>query len=774
MKLGIIGSGRWAKIVNTVAVSHNIDTVFYSERNTDNLKLQNYNTVDSLDELDVTHAWVCTYPADHYKIAKQLLNAGVNLIVEKPFVLDVEQAHELVAIAKKSNLVLNIGYEYEYNNLIPNVDNPKEVKVIWHNNSNVQRHGHHYVKDPTVSDFTDFAPHVMTICRKLLNIDACPDIVNIHQHNSHSTEFSFNYNDTSVTVYIDSQSDPARKLIVDNVEYDLSLDNNSLDRQLIDFISLNHGNNAAYKNIWIDEFIQSGNQLLRSQHIHDVQFKNTDYRKQVLSAYVSKDLIDAGIVNSAYDIDQLNKTLESIISIIDHYIKSPFVTQRQISEALLMSVSDLIKLNTVIRNNEFIQDCIVNDIRNEQYWKNTILPLNQTGTIDKVLSNEYGFPLRIGLHIGQSCMFWCTFCGRNMEKNSYYDRRKLADTSKHVINVLKTAPNNDPYRFYLSGGLETLTNPYLMDMINAGADRGFKLSLYTNAYMLTKDYVDKHPDLWRLEVLRISLYGSNDEVYKAVTKHPKGFQRVKQNAIDFLKTRGDNNKTTRFGFNYVVLPGYEEDVLAVIDLIEEINKAAGYQINFLTLREDFKTPNDHTTFGNREKLKQVFAKVEQRRQGEWLNQLHIDYGYALNALRTGVDSPTMHCITESQMRPKGFPQVDLVVDAYGCVFLYREAGFLDRPGNDRYIIGQVDENNTLEDIVNHWLLHGEPIVVQQGDTEFMDSYEHIVSLIVNQNEEDNYFGIPVEFGPILGKLKLAKSVSIQAFYQGDKSAKVVR
>ena len=101
----------------------------------------------------------------------------------------------------------------------------------------------------------------------------------------------------------------------------------------------------------------------------------------------------------------------------------------------------------------------------KQYWKNTIVPLTQSGTINNVLDNEYSYPHRIGLHIGQSCMFWCTFCGRNMDTNAAYKKSELKATTPDIVNLIKRSPNNDPYRFYLSGGLETLTNPDLMKLI---------------------------------------------------------------------------------------------------------------------------------------------------------------------------------------------------------------------------------------------------------------------------------------------------------------------
>ena len=54
----------------------------------------------------------------------------------------------------------------------------------------------------------------------------------------------------------------------------------------------------------------------------------------------------------------------------------------------------------------------------------------------------------------------------------------------------------------------------------------------------------------------------------------------------------------------------------------------------------------------------------------------------------------------------------------------------------------------------------------------MDSYEHIISLIINQSIADSEFGIPESQGPIRSKAQHMDTVSVQAFYQGDSNAKV--
>lgn len=51
----------------------------------------------------------------HYKIAKELLSAGIHLLIEKPITQTVEEADELLAIAREKNLTLAVGHVERFN-----------------------------------------------------------------------------------------------------------------------------------------------------------------------------------------------------------------------------------------------------------------------------------------------------------------------------------------------------------------------------------------------------------------------------------------------------------------------------------------------------------------------------------------------------------------------------------------------------------------------------------------------------------------------------------
>ncbi|MBN1516556.1 Gfo/Idh/MocA family oxidoreductase [Candidatus Sumerlaeota bacterium] len=51
----------------------------------------------------------------HFEIAKELLESGIHVLVEKPITKSVEEAHELIQIAKANNRILQVGHIERFN-----------------------------------------------------------------------------------------------------------------------------------------------------------------------------------------------------------------------------------------------------------------------------------------------------------------------------------------------------------------------------------------------------------------------------------------------------------------------------------------------------------------------------------------------------------------------------------------------------------------------------------------------------------------------------------
>ncbi|MGH8472728.1 MAG: Gfo/Idh/MocA family protein, partial [Gammaproteobacteria bacterium] len=66
-----------------------------------------------LDVVDV--ASVVVPPESHYAVAKDCLAAGVHVLVEKPMTRTLAEADELIALARRQGLVLQVGHLERFN-----------------------------------------------------------------------------------------------------------------------------------------------------------------------------------------------------------------------------------------------------------------------------------------------------------------------------------------------------------------------------------------------------------------------------------------------------------------------------------------------------------------------------------------------------------------------------------------------------------------------------------------------------------------------------------
>ena len=279
------------------------------------------------------------------------------------------------------------------------------------------------------------------------------------------------------------------------------------------------------------------------------------------------------------------------------------------------------------------------------------------------------------------------------------------------------------------------------------------MPLITNANTLTDGNLKKNPEIWLLDSLRISLYGYDDQSYKEITRLDKSYKIVKKNVINFLKLRNEINKKLKVGFNFIILPENYNNLIEVLNLIKEINSEVknGDGINFLTLRDDYQSVtgqnenldkdrkyrlNSGMSEDERIKLLTIIENFENLRL-KHCPDLHVDYGYSLEYLSQKIFDRGLVKIDGKKIRSFGFSQLSIAIDLHGDIFLFREAGFLNREGNEKVIIGRLDnKKNSLEKNIKDFLEKKEPIKFNQNDSRFLDSFDHVLNALVNQAEED--------------------------------------
>jgi len=122
ISLAVVGGGYWGK--NLVRNFHNLgalklicdsnDIVFekYREQYKDVETCLAFNDVIRDDSID---AVVISTPAEtHYQLAREALLADKHVYVEKPLVLDENEAQSIIQIAKERNRILMVGHLLQY------------------------------------------------------------------------------------------------------------------------------------------------------------------------------------------------------------------------------------------------------------------------------------------------------------------------------------------------------------------------------------------------------------------------------------------------------------------------------------------------------------------------------------------------------------------------------------------------------------------------------------------------------------------------------------
>jgi predicted dehydrogenase len=122
LRLAIIGAGHLGRIHARLAaklpeftLAAIVDPVCEAReelaQETGACELDNFR--DAIGEIDA--AVVATPTATHHAVAAELLRAGIPVLIEKPLAPTLKEANELVQLARKQNLVLQVGHVERFN-----------------------------------------------------------------------------------------------------------------------------------------------------------------------------------------------------------------------------------------------------------------------------------------------------------------------------------------------------------------------------------------------------------------------------------------------------------------------------------------------------------------------------------------------------------------------------------------------------------------------------------------------------------------------------------
>jgi predicted dehydrogenase len=124
-----------------------------------------YDHHDLLDKVDAVSIVVPT--SLHLEIARPFLQRGIDMLMEKPIAATVEQAHEIVRLAREQHAILQIGHLERFNSgvmgLAERIENPRFIEA--------HRMGGFVARATDVDVVSDLMIHDIDIILSLVNAE---------------------------------------------------------------------------------------------------------------------------------------------------------------------------------------------------------------------------------------------------------------------------------------------------------------------------------------------------------------------------------------------------------------------------------------------------------------------------------------------------------------------------------------------------------------------------------------------------------------------------
>lgn len=121
MRAGVIGTGYLGRLHARILTEMDVEAIGFVETNDaiaaevqENLKLRRFESVAALAK-EIDGAVIATPTTTHFDIARELLEAGVDVMIEKPITASADDARKLIEIAKERGRIIQVGHVERYN-----------------------------------------------------------------------------------------------------------------------------------------------------------------------------------------------------------------------------------------------------------------------------------------------------------------------------------------------------------------------------------------------------------------------------------------------------------------------------------------------------------------------------------------------------------------------------------------------------------------------------------------------------------------------------------
>ncbi len=397
----------------------------------------------------------------------------------------------------------------------------------------------------------------------------------------------------------------------------------------------------------------------------------------------------------SYCSEKLEEILEELLSsakskglsmlVIKELFTKPYRPSREICKEFGLTQADLRKTYSFIRSSEKAKE--LSTFTTYPYLINILERLSKIGerTFGIIKGEKPLTPETLELFISQSCNAKCKFCYRNGHS---YDQETIVLSIPEYVRLINEFADMNGQNLDVTGGLEPLLSPSLLDILKIGVRRKLTVSLYTNGIALDNANIIRQ--LVKIHKVRVSLNAADRKSYSEIMGVDK-FGRVIANLKKLVETKKNAKSNVKVGAGFVVVQQNYKSIPKLLTLAQEL------KLDFLDLRAVEPTNMKDFNEEQRAELRSILTGVRHKK-------LLNEYGTMSVSI-----ADTFNEIIVPQSDYKKYVKKDLVtalshfritVTPHGKVYSLNVIGQPSRE-DKRFLLGKISPNDDLSSILSN-------------------------------------------------------------------------
>lgn len=425
-------------------------------------------------------------------------------------------------------------------------------------------------------------------------------------------------------------------------------------------------------------------------------------------------------------------------AVADCLALNPLETSEALCRRHGLSLDGLLHCYRLMRESSEVRMRWANSPRAE-FFQTADQILSRMDVVERILADQFVFPLFIEFHSGGMCPIQCTFCyndGLDHFK-SRHSRAQMMDGPR-LVALVDDAADEGTLLFYIAGGGEPMSDPRIWPALKRARERGMITILNTMGGHLKRAGTVENI-LGSVSHIRVSLNSTDPAAYRIVsrTSDDRMFHRVIAGLRDLVDRRDAAQSPLRITLSFVLYP----DSWSEIEAMAELGASIGVDEVYVRQYYDGAKEQGPDLVGTIEAAQERLLVRESKGH---FGRTRIRVGLSLDT--EPFDSPFRAAIHDSDCLATRFK---IGIDAWGNI---HRCSLVAQPGvgGFNFTIGNVLEAGSLRQALEPAIAEPrEPVSACNEKGIYCSNFEAFFNGLMTKLRRDRDFGVPLCEQPFL-------------------------